>query len=50
MSPELNQSKTESYERSKSDVLIKVVRAKLPGPWEGGGVGGKKPPCMFFFF
>ena len=37
-------------------VLPKVVRAKLPGPWEGGGCGGKKHPpnyiiwCFFFFF
>ena len=36
-------------------VLPKVVRAKLPGPWEGGGCGGKKHPpnyiiwCFFFF-
>ena len=26
----------------KTDNLVKVVRAKLTGPWEGGGVGGKK--------
>ena len=26
----------------KTDNLVKVVRAKLTGPWEGGGVVGKK--------
>ena len=26
----------------KSKVLLKVVRAKLTGPWEGGGIVGKK--------
>ena len=26
----------------KTVVSVKVVRAKLTGPWEGGGIGGKK--------
>ena len=25
-----------------SDVFFKVVRAKITGTWEGGGIGGKK--------
>ena len=38
---ELSLAKTEKYNRHRSDVLVKLVRAKLPGSWEGGGVGGK---------
>ena len=41
MSPELNQIKTENYERGKSDVFKKVVRAKLASTWEGMGSGEK---------
>ena len=36
------QEKTEKYKRDKSDVLEKVLRAKLTSTWEGGGIGGKK--------
>ena len=32
----------------KTDNLVKVVRAKLTGPWEGAGVGGKKPLNILF--
>ena len=28
-------------EYHKIDVLLKLVRAKLTGPWEGGGMGEK---------
>ena len=35
------QEKTEKYKRDKSDVLEKVVRAKLTSTWEGGGMVGK---------
>ena len=39
----LNQrEKQKNRKRDKSDVLKKVVRAKLTSTWEGGGVGGKK--------
>ena len=34
--------KKEKYRRYKSNVFVKVVRAKLTGTWEGGGIGGKK--------
>ena len=34
--------KKETKTSYKSKVLLKVVRAKLTGPWEGGGFGGKK--------
>ena len=30
------------FKSDKSLVLVKTVRAKLTGTWEGGGVGGKK--------
>ena len=30
-------------------VLVKVVRAKHTGPWEGGGNGGKKHTQFEFF-
>ena len=33
----------------KRNTLYKVVRAKLPGPWEGGGIGGKKHTEKFCF-
>ena len=35
------QEKTEKYKRDKSDVLEKVLRAKLTSTWVGGGLGGK---------
>ena len=38
-----SKKKTEKYKRDKSDVLKKVLRAKLTSTWEGGGIGGKKP-------
>ena len=31
-----------SKNRYKKDVCLKVVRAKLAGTWEGGGIGGEK--------
>ena len=30
-------------------MLVKVVRAKLPGTWEGGGFGGKNIQTNNFF-
>ena len=30
--------------------MVKVVRAKLTGTWEGGGCGGEKRSFFFFFF
>ena len=40
----INKTKT----TCKSEVLLKVVRAKLTGTWEGGGVGGKKHANKLF--
>ena len=42
MSWDLDKKRTEKYKWDKSDVLKKVVRAKLTSTWEGGGIGGKK--------
>ena len=42
------QEKTEKYKRDKSDVLEKVLRAKLTNTWEGGGIGGKKHTNKLF--
>ena len=30
-------------------VLVKVVRAKHTGPWEGGGIGGEKTHTIQIF-
>ena len=43
----LTQLKKEKYNRNKSDVLIKLVRAKLTGNWVGDGVRGKNSKQTF---
>ena len=48
-SPNLNQrEKQKNRKIDKSDALKKVVRAKLTGTWEGGGVGGKNIQPSYF--
>ena len=36
-----SKKKQKKYERHKSNVLVKVVRAKLISTWKGREIGGK---------